>query len=465
MSLKKLWIALLTLLALGATVPAPVWAVGGATAEVDQTLGLEALRQETGLTGAGVTVGIVGEGIANWQSLVPSGDLPSDIQSVDGDEGNGLSLAHLQVIHDVAPGARLVFCENDGIDIPALLDLGAQIILFMDTAPYTTIFEDRLSEEARDVANSGVLVVAPAGDYGAGHYRATFTDSGNGEHDFGGGVTRLAVQVPAGCFAHAAVDWADPLSAPSYSDYRMHIYDSIDDPTYIDVDAGSYPMAAGFIGQYDQPWTFYLAAGKLPEAAVLPFDVRVQCDYPGPAGGLSTTLEPAYRVEKGSIIGVGALAEVLTVGALDDTTVVARQGLYATRSYSGRGPAEITIPGTEIRPKPDLMAPDCQSQYVYTGESYVQCGTSVSAAVVAGIAALIQEKRAFTRTRDIKELLTGTAADLGEGGFDSTTGWGQVDARAAIELPPVPAVDAAHVLLACLTAVALAISSIGRTRA
>ncbi|MBI2569785.1 MAG: hypothetical protein HYV63_22510 [Candidatus Schekmanbacteria bacterium] len=36
--------------------PARSWAVGAVTAEVDQTLGLAALRQQTGLSGAGVTL-------------------------------------------------------------------------------------------------------------------------------------------------------------------------------------------------------------------------------------------------------------------------------------------------------------------------------------------------------------------------------------------------------------------------
>ncbi|MBI2567139.1 MAG: S8 family serine peptidase [Candidatus Schekmanbacteria bacterium] len=438
--------------------PALSWAVGAVTAEVDQTLGLAALRQQTGLTGAGVTIGIVGEGAHDWRNYVASGDLPSDIQFVEGDEGSGLSLGHLQVIHDVAPGAKLLFNKYGGgppdQSAQELMNLGANIIFFMDDQMFGgLVFEEKWLTDAITASQSGTLIISPADDYGSAHYRGEFVDSGNGEHDFGGGNTVMTVNVPADCEALPTIAWSEP-QASDFSDYRIRFYDQAHNPLGQLYSDGVKPMATGFLEPTSYDRQEWISVWKAPEAPALLFDIRFDCYFPGPVGGISATIEPGLRVDEGSIVGVAALPEVLTVGALDQTTEVA-PGRYAVRPYSGRGPAEITIPTTEVRPKPDLMAPDCQSRYVipYEGTPYTlsQCGTSISAAVVTGIAALVQEKQGFVRTADIKALLTGTAADLEEPGFDGVSGYGQVDPAAALALPKVP--TSALVLLLAITCI------------
>ncbi|MBI2571566.1 MAG: S8 family serine peptidase [Candidatus Schekmanbacteria bacterium] len=441
--------------------PVVSWAVGAVTAEVDQTLGLAALRQQTGLTGAGVTIGIIGEGIYDWRNYIESGDLPADIRFLDWQEGNGLNLGHVQVIHDIAPNAELLFGVYGGGPSDTItqdmVSQGANIILVMNhVEPYTNLYEDTWRSYTREVGKTS-LIISPAGDYGNAHYRGTFTDSGNGEHDFGNGNTVVEIQTPPGCSTRMFLGWSETFTTPIYSDYRMRLYTS-DHQLWSEVTSGSYPLASVWDTEHTETIIWYVSVWKAANAPVLPFDVRAKCDFPGPVGGLSTTIDPAYRIDKGSIVDFGALPEVLTVGALDQTTEVA-PGRYAVRPYSGRGPAEITIPSTEVRPKPDIMAPDCQSVYgnngIETG-TFVDCGSSISAAVVAGIAALVQEKQGFVHTVDIKALLTGTAADLEAPGFDGVSGYGQIDPAAALVLPRVP-VSAAWTVLAMLLGVSASI--------
>jgi len=61
-----------------------------------------------GLTGAGVTVGVVSNGVSNRAAAQALGDLPAAINVLDagsGDEGTAM----LEIIHDLAPDAALAF--------------------------------------------------------------------------------------------------------------------------------------------------------------------------------------------------------------------------------------------------------------------------------------------------------------------------------------------------------------------
>ncbi|WP_409408474.1 hypothetical protein AAE485_07905 [Acidithiobacillus ferriphilus] len=64
-----------------------------------------------GYNGQGINVGIISNGIANYNILSRSGLLPKDVRFYgnmpgSGDEGDWM----MQVIHDIAPGAKLGFC-------------------------------------------------------------------------------------------------------------------------------------------------------------------------------------------------------------------------------------------------------------------------------------------------------------------------------------------------------------------
>jgi subtilisin family serine protease len=69
----------------------------------------------------------------------------------------------------------------------------------------------------------------------------------------------------------------------------------------------------------------------------------------------------------------------------------------------------------------------------------VQSGTSLAAAHVSGILALMLEKRPDATPRDVRLLLMGTALDLGPKGNDDQFGAGLVNARDAVEgITPAP---------------------------
>ena len=90
-------------------------------------------------------------------------------------------------------------------------------------------------------------------------------------------------------------------------------------------------------------------------------------------------------------------------------------------SASNRGNhIALAAPGADIF----LPAPD--------GKYQMTSGTSFSAALVSGIAALLLERNPALKPKDVRTILTSTARDLGAPGRDDLFGAGQADAFAAV---------------------------------
>jgi subtilisin family serine protease len=91
-------------------------------------------------------------------------------------------------------------------------------------------------------------------------------------------------------------------------------------------------------------------------------------------------------------------------------------------SQAVRGPhLAVAAPGV------DIMVPAPEDTYQYT------TGTSVAAAHVSGVAALLLERQPKVNAATILEVLTATATKLNPKGRDDQFGWGLVDPAAALE--------------------------------
>ncbi len=127
-------------------------------------------------------------------------------------------------------------------------------------------------------------------------------------------------------------------------------------------------------------------------------------------------------------------------------------GNYSTFDPSADNPYVLTVsgitgsdviwPSSNTGNNVDLCAP----YYVYTtikggGYSGVS-GTSVSAPIVAGVAALVISANPNLTGSQVQDILKQSADDLGPASWDSSYGWGRVDAARAIVLaggsPPPP---------------------------
>jgi Subtilase family len=133
------------------------------------------VAQRLGITGRGQRVGAMSDGVTHLADSVAQGELPPDVQVLDpgdGDEGTGM----LELVHDVAPGAKLLFSgtgetlEDHVAGLRNLAAAGATIItedLAFDDEP---AFQQGLAATTGDaLARSGVFVSSSAGNLGARH--------------------------------------------------------------------------------------------------------------------------------------------------------------------------------------------------------------------------------------------------------------------------------------------------------
>lgn len=122
------------------------------------------------------------------------------------------------------------------------------------------------------------------------------------------------------------------------------------------------------------------------------------------------------------------LPHVLTVGATDHT------GLAATFS-SASDSVDLTAPGVGI----SVAVP-----YLYTVDGYQFLdGTSYSAPIVSGAAALVWTVRSGLDSGQVSQLLRSSATDISPRGFDPETGFGMLDIPGAL-VAPAPSRDSAE---------------------
>jgi subtilisin family serine protease len=103
---------------------------------------------------------------------------------------------------------------------------------------------------------------------------------------------------------------------------------------------------------------------------------------------------------------------MITVGATDPSDL-----LY---SWSNTG--------TDI----DLVAPGCVTTTMSGGGYGGNCGTSFSAPIVAGVAALVMSANPGLSAAQVTSVLQNSADNLGPAGWDSTFGYGRVNAANAV---------------------------------
>ena len=146
----------------------------------DAILGAAAARSAFGVTGAGVKVGVISDGVDHLADSVMSNDLPAGVQVLapgSGNEGTAL----LEIVHDLAPGAALAFYgPTTSVDmangINALAAAGARVVVD-DLAFFgEPKFEDGLiAETVRSFATGGRVYVSAAGNQAQEHYRAAYS--------------------------------------------------------------------------------------------------------------------------------------------------------------------------------------------------------------------------------------------------------------------------------------------------
>ena len=153
----------------------------------------------------------------------------------------------------------------------------------------------------------------------------------------------------------------------------------------------------------------------------------------------------AYAFENGIFISAssgndGALDGVLYPAALPSVFAVGAVGrAHTVTAYSNQGPQlDLVAPGGESQEDRDGDGHDdgvVQESITMSGWRYVFTqGTSMASPHVAAAAALLVQ-RGWVRPEAIAEVLIHTADDLENPGYDSSSGYGELNLVAALALP------------------------------
>ena len=149
-----------------------------------------------------------------------------------------------------------------------------------------------------------------------------------------------------------------------------------------------------------------------------------------------------YAVSKGTIVvcstGNDGNTSLYYPGALEATIGVGSVDKSMVRSSFSHNNRSIFV----VAPGEDSTSLGLGSGSVRTAS-----GTSYSAPLVAGLAALLKEAHPEMNTNDFKAILQSSCKDLGEAGYDYEYGWGLIQAPEAIkaaatyfgtEVPDIP---------------------------
>ncbi len=417
----------------------PIYAVaqsGGTQTQGDAIHRADLLRAR-GVTGQGARVGAISDGALGFQASRDAGDLPGDVAILrpgDGNEGTVL----MEIVHDLAPGAKLGFCSGPSGRTQTILDFadcasrlvdewGASVIVDDVNFLGTSWFEDGIDAVAvSEAIAKGAVWVSAAANFGDSHYQARFTDAGDAlrSHDFGGGDVTMPVHVPVGGMS-VYLQWANP-------------FESVTDDYAVCLVSQAEGVADTCSKRFDTANPFEVVS--LPCVSAEPCDVEIAIRR---ESGESREVElyfsqrvsygpTQYGTRADSFFGHPAVTEAVAVAAINAVD----EGHDDITTYSGEGPITVFFPAPETRAgKPEVSGIDCVSISPESQFRNPFCGTSASAPHVAGVAALLRGAFASASAGDVRRaLIDGGTATKRPG--DETAGQGAplVDAERSAEL-------------------------------
>ncbi len=453
----------------------PILQAGIVNSQADNVLYTDRVRtaRPTGYDGTGIKIGVLSDSYDSMGGAaagVASGDLPPDVQLVQPDillRGTDEGRAMLELIHDLAPGAKLAFATAFGDEssfadnIIALQQAGCKVIC--DDVRYLEepYFQDGvISQAVRTVSTRGVAYFSSAGNQASRSFesvgwRETGIQSPVGPYfiqwfdfdDGPGADARQLVQLTRGQSISIMLQWDDPFYTTNGVVNDLDIYV---------VEAGGNEILTKSYGDDDNilnqtPTEFvYYENDSTPFQFVEIMIHRTQGF--GPAR--------LKYINFGSNIFIQEFdtrsPTVTAHGSGDGGLAVAAAPYFnhtTPESFTSTGPRTVLftpsgarLPFEDVRDAPQICAIDgtdttffYQSDFEGNGHPNF-FGTSAAAPHAAAVAALIRQAIPDYSPQDVYNLLQTTADPaIGGPGFDVQTGAGLINAWNAIFGAPVPA--------------------------
>jgi hypothetical protein len=450
-------------------VPHPRAYVGAVTTQGDAVMRTDILRSANHVDGSGVKVGVlstsaneVGGGLAASQA---TGDLPAvqvlqdELDNMGTDEGRAM----LEIVHDIAPGAILAYHsgfngpQNFADGIHQLAQVGSNVEVDDIGYANSPMYNDGVIAQAvEDVANQGVFYASAAGNDAAQAYitdwhsvnttvggiSGQFLNVHNGSplQPFTlatGGQIVLSVQ-----WDSAFLEGGSPLpnfQVPNEVDVLVtnatgtQVFGVFNSNTLNTDEAFQFVTFTNSAAFSTNSFALAYVVTQGPAPSTLRW-VTFGGDDPLAFGeGSPTTFgQPADR----SAVAVAAAAFNTPTVPEPFTSV----GGPLTFLFDRNG-NRLNTP--DIRNKPEITAPDGVSTTVPGFAPFF--GTSAAAPHVAGAAALLLQMAPGTPPANLAQHFETTALDIGVPGFDSSSGFGLLQATplfpvtsltGPIQLPP-----------------------------
>ncbi|WP_420191933.1 S8 family serine peptidase [Haloplanus salinarum] len=390
-----------------------------------ESLGVEQLHQN-GITGDGVTVGIIDSGFDQDDPAIASNvaETVSFRQSA-GRPDHGTSVA--QVVTQTAPDSQL-YLASAGTDIDhqrAIEYLAEQDVDIIVYSIYWPAVEDDgdhfLTDDINSATQQGTLFVAIAGNEAERHWEGQFRDTDQDRfHEWGSNGDELNA-LPntetdfAGGEITAFVRWEDEGAA---SAYRPALFNPATDE-YVAIAAdrvfqtqtNKYAVVTTTVESQPLDLVIRHSGGVADDEIEVMF-------LAGPTG-------MERSIPASSVTAPGDVPAAITTGAY-----VVGDGMA---TYSGRGPTDDGRLGVDLTGYTNILVDDG-----WFGEKPFG-GTSAAAPYVGGVAALMESKhQGDLSPAQVTRALKTSSDDVRAPGADTVSGAGVVNAEDAVDSISTP---------------------------
>ncbi|MSQ13270.1 MAG: hypothetical protein EXR47_03860 [Dehalococcoidia bacterium] len=462
----------------------PVYRVGSRLTQGDALLSFSSLRVAVGVNGSGVRVGVISDGIAGLAAFIAAGDLSATTLNRDGAgklvsttggviaqsfrangdlEDGAEGTAMLEIVHDIAPGAQLLFANvGTSLEFIAAVDFlaaNADVVVddlgfFGNANDQTSALSTNLAEELNRATNAMRGYYTAGGYEALRHYAGLFVNSGvegtpsvssgctGALHSFASSASTThatgsnpsignAIRIPPGQTIRVALTWNDTFGSAT-TDYDLFLRVN---------PAGPVVAASVDDNRLVTRNPFEILGFTNTTAAILVLDILIQNfgnlsspktlelflpDGGTPWPGTNTFL--CFNPMAGSLVAPSDVGGgVVSVGAI----AAGDPGLDDIEPFSSRGPTRNGVT------KPDVTGIDGVDVTGFGGFPSSFSGTSAAAPHVAGLAALLLSYRPDLKQGEpgdnpaadraaLRAAIVGAAVDLGAPGLDNIFGSGRV---------------------------------------